>query len=77
MDVVNFNDLPLAENYSKNKGLSYAATMEILRLLLRSQKFAGLTVAEINPDHGSEDGSTIQMLARDLSRLIASASNVK
>jgi arginase len=71
VDVVDFNDLPLAENYSKNKGLSYDQTLELLEVLLESPKFAGLTVTEINPDHGAEDGSTIQKFAQDLSRLLA------
>jgi arginase len=71
VDVIDFNDLPLAENYSKNKGLSYSHTLELLGVFLKSPKFAGLTLAEINPDHGAEDGSTIQRFAQDLSRLLA------
>lgn len=74
VDVIDFNDLPLAENYSKNKGLSYSHTLEVLEVLLKSPKFAGLTLAEINPDHGAEDGSTIQKFAQDLSRLLAGLS---
>jgi arginase len=70
-DVVDFNELPLAENYSKNRGLSYSQVLEFLEVILRSPKFAGLTLTEINPDHGSEDGSTIRMFAQDLSRLLA------
>lgn len=77
VDLVDFDELPLAENYSKNKGLSYGNAMEILEVLFQSQKFAGLTVTEINPDHGAEDGSTIQKLAQDLSRLIGRASNIR
>lgn len=71
VDVIDFNDLPLAENYSKNKGLSYSHTLGLLEVLLKSPKFAGLTLTEINPDHGAEDGSTIQRFAQDLSRLLA------
>lgn len=71
VDVIDFNDLPLAENYSKNKGLSYSHALELLEVLLKSPKFAGLTLTEINPDHGAEDGSTIQRFAQDLSRLLA------
>jgi arginase len=70
VDVIDFNDLPLAENCSKNKGLSYSHTLELLGVFLKSPKFAGLTLAEINPDHGAEDGSTIQGFAQDLSRLL-------
>jgi arginase len=71
VDAVDFNDLPLAENYSKNKGLSYGHALELLGVLLKSPKLAGLTLAEINPDHGAEDGSTIRRFAQDLSRLLA------
>jgi arginase len=71
VDVIDFNDLPLAENYSKNKGLSYSDTLALLEVLFKSPKFSGLTLAEINPDHGAEDGSTIQRFAQDLSRLLA------
>lgn len=71
VDVIDFNDLPLAENYSKNKGLSYSHALELLEVLFKSPKFAGLTLTEINPDHGAEDGSTIQGFAQDLSRLLA------
>jgi len=56
VDVVDFDEHPLSENYSKNKGLSYRSAIETLEVLLRSQKFAGLTVTEINPDHGADDG---------------------
>lgn len=70
VDVIDFNDLPLAENYSKNKGLSYSHTLALLQVLLKSPKIAGLTLAEVNPDHGSENGSTIQGFAQDLSRLL-------
>jgi arginase len=70
VDVIDFNELPLAENYSKNKGLSYSHTLELLERLVKSPKFAGLTLTEVNPDHGAADGSTIQMFAQDLSRLL-------
>jgi len=70
VDVIDYNDLPLAENYSKNKGLSYSHTLALLQVLLKSPKIAGLTLAEVNPDHGSENGSTIQGFAQDLSRLL-------
>jgi arginase len=71
VDVVDFNHLPLAENYSKNRGLSYSHTLDVLEVFLKSPKFAGLTLTEINPDHGAEDGSTIKGFAQDLSRLLA------
>ena len=71
VDVVDFGDLPLAENYTRNNGLRYAQALAALRVLLASPKLAGLTVTEVNPDHGAEDGSTIRGLARDLSALLS------
>jgi arginase len=71
VDVIDFNDLSLAENYSKNKGLSYSHTLELLEVLLKSPKIVGLTLTEINPDDGTEDGFTIQRFAQDMSRLLA------
>ena len=62
---------PLAENYSKNKGLSYSHTLELLEVLFKNPKIGGLTLTEINPNHGGEDRSTIQRFAQDLSRLLA------
>jgi len=70
VDVIDYNDLPLAENYSKNKGISYSHALELLAVWVKSPKFGGLTLTEINPDHGAEDGSTIQDFAQDLSRLL-------
>jgi len=57
VEVIDFNDLPLPENYSKNKGLSYSHTLELRELLFKSPKVGGLTLTEVNPDPGAEDGS--------------------
>jgi arginase len=75
VDVVNFNDLPLAENYTKNRGLRYGQTLEFLNVVLKSPKFGGLTMSEINPDHGAPDGSTLRTLAQDISDLLAHSLN--
>src|SRR5579864_7728930 len=70
VDVIDYNDLPLAENYSKNKGISHSHALDLLEVWVKSPKFGGLTLTEINPDHGAEDGSTIQSFGQDLSRLL-------
>jgi arginase len=77
VDVIDYNDLPLAENYSKNKGLLYHHAMELLEVWLQSPKFAGLTLTEINPDHGAEDGSTIRSFARDLAMTLGLGSGAR
>ena len=59
VDVIDFFDLPLAENYVRFGGLRLADAQEVLRTLLSDRRFDGLTITELNPDHGAEDGSTL------------------
>ncbi len=70
VDVVDFIDLPLAEAYHlRNTGLTYAQALAVLRVLLADSRIAGLSVAEVNPDHGAEDGSTLRAFASGLASL--------
>jgi arginase len=62
VDVVDFFDLPLAENYVRWGGLPLSAAAAVLRTLCADDRFDGMTVAEMNPDHGNEDGSTLDDL---------------
>jgi hypothetical protein len=39
VDLIDSNDLPLAENDSKNKGLSYSHTLELLAAFPKNPKF--------------------------------------
>jgi arginase len=66
VDTVDFTDLPLSENPGRNEGLPFDAAMRALKVLLRSENLAALTVTEFNPDHGEEDGSTARALAEGL-----------
>lgn len=59
VDTIDFTDAPLAENTSRNSGLSFDAAMQALKGLLGSTKLSAITVTEVNPDHGEEDGSTL------------------
>lgn len=72
VDILNFGETPLAEN-SRKRGLSFAALREALRGLLTAQNLAALTITEINPDHGAEDGSTLSMFAREMASLLGGA----
>lgn len=67
VDTIDFTDAPLAENTSRNAGLSFDAAMAALTGLLGSTKLSALTVTELNPDHGEEDGATLD---RFLDRLV-------
>lgn len=59
VDTIDFVDLPLSENGGRNEGLTFEQAMRALRVLLESQATSAITITELNPDHGSEDGSTI------------------
>ena len=67
VDVIDFTDAPLSENTGRNQGLSFAEAFAALRVLLASDRLAALTITELNPDHGAEDGST---LARFVAALV-------
>jgi len=67
VDVIDFTDAPLSENTGRNQGLSFAKAFAALRVLLASDRLATLTITELNPDHGAEDGST---LARFVAALV-------
>lgn len=56
VDVVDFTDTPLSENWGRNEGLAFATVLRVLAVLLASPKLAALTITELNPDH-TEDGS--------------------
>ena len=45
--------------------------MRVLGVLAADERFAALTVAEVNPDHGAEDGSTIETLAAGLANALS------
>src|SRR5215208_4501102 len=64
VDTVDFTDLPLSENTGRNEGLPFEAAVRALGTRLGSERPAAVTIAEFNPDHGEEDGSTADALAR-------------
>lgn len=66
VDTIDFTDAPLSENTGRNEGLSFDAAMEALGVLLSSERLSALTVTELNPLHGAEDGSTLERFAEGL-----------
>jgi arginase len=66
VDVVDFVDAPLSEARDRNIGLTLDTALRALTVLARGQKLASLTVTELNPDHGEEDGSTLRRFAEGL-----------
>lgn len=66
VDVIDFADAPLSENTGRNVGLSFDTAMRALASLLDGEGVSALTVTELNPNHGSEDGSTLAAFASRL-----------
>jgi len=52
-------------------GLAVDEAMTCLAVFARHQGLAGLVITEFNPDHGAEDGSTADALARGLAGALA------
>ncbi len=70
VDVVDFVDLPLSEAYHlRNSGLTYDQALAVLKVLLADSRTGALSVAEVNPDHGAEDGSTLRTFTTGLASL--------
>jgi arginase len=71
LDVVDFLDLPVADIPQHNDGLAFDEAMACLAVFAGHPGLAGLVVTEFNPDHGAEDGSTADALARGLADALA------
>jgi arginase len=68
VDCIDFTDAPLSENTGRNIGLTQDAAFAALAAVLLDSRVSALTITELNPDHGAEDGST---LASFVDRLVA------
>jgi arginase len=68
VDVIDFSDVPLSENTGRGVGIAFDTAFAALDVLARHDALLGLTVTELNPHHGAEDGSDV---ARFTHRLAA------
>jgi arginase len=73
VDVLDFLDMLLAENTRRNTGLRFDQLTAALCPLLRAPNWVALTVAEVNPDHGDGDGSTLRAFAQALADALAAS----
>jgi arginase len=73
VDVLDYVDFQLAENYRRNIGLRLDQLMEALNEFLKAPNWSALTITEINPAHGEADGSTLKYFAKQLATSIGSA----
>jgi arginase len=77
VDVLDYIDMPLAENTRRNVGLRFAELIRALEVLLTAPNWAGLTVCEVNPDHGAADGSTLRIFAEALAQALAGSPRLR
>ncbi len=73
VDVIDYENFPIAENTRRKMGLTYETAITALEALLQAQNWRTLTIAEVNPDHGHLDGSTITDFAAAISSAVAQA----
>ena len=73
VDVIDYADAPLSEARDRNIGLPLEIALRALRVLMRSERVAALTVTELNLDHGEQDGSTLRRFAAGLASAFVSA----
>jgi arginase len=73
VDVVDFTDVPLSENWGRNEGLAYDHTIEALATLLTSPKLTGMTITELNPDHTEDGANSVERFVADVSRALSRA----
>lgn len=71
VDVIDFTDVPLSENWGRNEGLPFEQALRALDALLASPLVAGLTITELNPDHAEEGGDGIAQLATAIAGSLA------
>jgi arginase len=66
VDVIDFSDVPLSENTGRGIGVGFDAALAALGVLAEHEALLGLTVTELNPHHGAQDGADVARLARAL-----------
>ena len=71
VDVIDFTDAPLSENTGRNVGLRQGQAFAALTTVLMDARVSALTVTELNPLHGAEDGTTLVSFAEKLAAALA------
>lgn len=77
VDAIDFTDTPLSEDTGRSQGLSFDQAFSALRVLVKSERFGGLTVTELNLAHGDEDGATIELFIEALVNALADAPTLR
>ena len=71
VDVIDFSDVPLSENTGRGIGVGFEAALAALGRPAAHDALLGLTVTELNPHHGAQDGADVARLAQALTRRAA------
>jgi len=80
VDVLDYLDLPIAEETRRNVGLRFAQLVAVLRELVAAPNWVALTICEVNPDHGEPDGATMRTFSEGLADALSATvreTNVK
>ena len=73
VDVIDFEDFPIAEHVRRKMGLTLEQAMSALDSLLAIPNLAAITITEINPDH-DPDGTTVSSFVSRIASAFANAS---
>ena len=64
VDVIDFTDTPLSENWGRNEGLTFDDALRTFGVLVADPALAGVTITELNPDHTEAEAGTVERFAR-------------
>ena len=77
VDLIDFTDVPLSENWGRNEGVAYTHALRALGALLGDPRVAGLTITELNPDHVEAGAGTLERFAADVGDALAAAPGIR
>jgi arginase len=77
VDVLDYLDLPIAEEHRRNRGLHLPQLAAALREFVAAPNWVALTIGEVNPDHGELDGSTLRAFNDVLADALAAAPRLR
>jgi arginase len=75
VDLVDFSDTPLSENWGRNEGLPFASFLAVLRAALEAPGLAAVTVTELNPDHTETGAGAIERLVGTIAAALGTRSS--
>jgi arginase len=76
VDLIDFTDAPLSENTGRNVGVTQDQAFGALTALLEDPRVSALTITELNPSHGAEDGTTLTVFVENLVAALAGVSAI-